>query len=405
MFGILQQSLVMIALTVGADAPQYEESFVFPLDEKHSHAAGIVECPNGDLLVSWYWGSGERKSDDVAIFGSRKKKGESNWEDFFMMADHPGFPDCNTCMMIDNNQRLWLFWPIIIDNNWESALTTFLISRNYMNPKCPKWDHYGVIYLRPENFEKKYLKDLDQVLAKHDKPLSARQQKYIDSARTRASDKLYQRLGWMTRCKPLILPTGRILLPLYSDTFSNCLMAISDDNGRTWRAGGTINGHGNIQASIVRKNNGTIVAYMRENGFTGQIRVSESKDDGETWGPVTSSKLPNPGAGVDAVRLENGHWLIVYNDQKQGRSHLAVSISEDEGKTWKWTRHLEKYKTGSYHYPAVIQGTDGRIHAIYTYSSRKGNKKKRKRAETMKLASFNEAWVLQGDQPGDFKQE
>lgn len=405
MSGILQQSLMMFALFAGAEEPLYEESFVFPLNEKHSHAAGIVECPNGDLLVSWYWGSGERKADDVAIYGSRKKKGSNKWEDHFLMADHPGFPDCNTCMMIDEKNRLWLFWPIIIDNNWESALTTFLISSDYMKPRSPKWDHYGVIYLRPENFEEKYLKDLEYVLSKHDKPLTARQQKYIDTARSRAGDKLYQRLGWMTRCKPLVLPSGRILLPLYSDTFSNCLMAISDDNGRTWRAGReTMNGHGNIQAALMRKDDGTIVAYMRENGFTGKIRVSESKDDGETWSPVYSSELPNPHSGLDAVRLQNGHWLLIYNDLEEGRNQLAVSISEDEGKSWKWTRHLEKYKDGGYHYPAVIQGKDGMIHAIYTYSARKGPKGE-KRGENMKMTSFNEAWIQMGDQPGDFEEK
>lgn len=143
---------------------------------------------------------------------------------------------------------------------------------------------------------------------------------------------------------------------------------------------------------------------MRENGFTGKIRVSESTDDGETWGPVYSSELPNPHAGLDAVRLQNGHWLLIYNDLEEGRNQLAVSISEDEGKTWKWTRHLEKYKDGRYHYPAVIQGKDGMIHAIYTYTARKSSHGEEK-GENMKLASFNEAWIQMGDQPGDFEAE
>jgi len=43
------------------------------------------------------------------------------------------------------------------------------------------------------------------------------------------------------------------------------------------------------------------------------------------------------------VRLANGHWLLVRNDTIRGRNSLAVSISDDEGKTWKWTRHLEKH--------------------------------------------------------------
>jgi predicted neuraminidase len=66
-----------------------------------------------------------------------------------------------------------------------------------------------------------------------------------------------------------------------------------------------------------------------------------------------------------------------------------VSISDDEGRTWKWTRHLERQAEGSYHYPAVIAGRDGTIHAVYSYFVKGG--------KSMKHAAFNEAWVQQGD--------
>src|SRR5262249_42737573 len=140
--------------------------------------------------------------------------------------------------------------------------------------------------------------------------------------------------------------------------------------------------------SVLRRDNGTLVAYMRNNAMPKRIRVSESKDDGLTWSAVTSSDLPNPGAGVDGVRLANGHWAMVYNDQQRGRNHLAFSISYDEGKTWKWTRHLEKQEQGSYHYPVVIQSKDGTIHSIYSYSNG---------GEGMKHAAFTEDWATAGD--------
>ena len=37
--------------------------------------------------------------------------------------------------------------------------------------------------------------------------------------------------GLGARCKPTVLPSGRIILPLYSDTFSISIMALSDDGG------------------------------------------------------------------------------------------------------------------------------------------------------------------------------
>ena len=43
-------------------------------------------------------------------------------------------------------------------------------------------------------------------------------------------DKSKRQRGWMTRCHATVLPSGRILLPLYSDGFLAGLMAISDDH-------------------------------------------------------------------------------------------------------------------------------------------------------------------------------
>jgi len=109
-------------------------------------------------------------------------------------------------------------------------------------------------------------------------------------------------------------------------------------------------GFGNIQPAVLRRNDGTLVAYMRENGPLRRIRVAESRDEGLAWGEVGASELPNPGSGLDGLRLADGRWLLVYNDTTSGRSSLAVSLSEDEGRSWRWTRHLEKHAAGSYHY-------------------------------------------------------
>jgi len=166
-------------------------------------------------------------------------------------------------------------------------------------------------------------------------------------------------------------------------------MAISDDQGQSWFASKPLAGFGNIQATVLERKNGSVVAYMRENGPVDKIRVSESTDFGMTWGPVGAIDLPNPGAGIDAVRLANGHWVLIYNDSIKGRNTLAVSVSTDEGKSWPSTRHLERHDKGSYHYPAIIQGKNGTIHAVYSYFVDEG--------KTMKHAAFNEAWILAGD--------
>lgn len=393
------------------EQPFHRAEFVFPYRSEHNHASGLVECSNGELICSWYRGKGERSADDVAVYGARLHKNQAEWSPDFLMADFADFPDCNTCMMIDPEGRLWLFWPVILANSWESAITNYLYSRDYLGDGCPKWAWNGAIYLKPADFKDAMLKNMDEYAKQARERIAklpddrrdratTRLHKAVEGIKSLVNQKLYQRIGWQPRCKPTVLPpsdrlpNGRFLLPLYSDTFSIGIMAVSDDKGRSWYASKPLIGFGAIQPTVVRKNDGTLVAFMRDNGGSGHIRTCESNDDGINWGPVGVSQLPNPGAGIDAVRLGNGHWCLVYNDTRRGRNNLAVSISDDEGKNWKWTRHLEKHEKGSYHYPCVIQGRDNIIHSVYSYSV---PKTKGHSNETMKHAAFNEAWVQQGD--------
>jgi predicted neuraminidase len=190
------------------------------------------------------------------------------------------------------------------------------------------------------------------------------------------------------------LPSGRILAPMYSDGFSFGIMAISDDRGYTWRGSEPIVGAGCIQPSVVRRNDGTLVAYLRDNGPPPKrAHISFSKDDGETWTQARDTEIPNPGSSLEAVRLSNGHWIMVYNDLERKRYSLVAALSEDEGATWKWKRHLEGNpaapSTNEYHYPSVIQAKDGAIHVTYSYFVAEG--------KAIKHVRFNEDWVKAGD--------
>lgn len=367
-----------------AETPFHSESLIFPLNDEHNHAPGIVECPDGSLLVSWYRGAGERKADDVRVLGAWRPAFQKSWTEPFLLADNPDFPDCNTTLFIDRRQRLWLFWPVILANSWESCLTQYRRADTFTPSQPLPWTWQGTLTLRPVDFSDAMLARLDERLQQRTAIPDVSPER-VTQFKERIADKLSQRLGWQPRCKPIQLPSGRILLPLYSDTYSVSLIAISDDDGATWRASRPLAGFGNIQPTLLRRDDGTIVAYMRENGPLKKIRVGESRDDGMTWGPIGTIDLPNPGAGIDGVRLQNGHWLLVYNDTTSGRNQLAMSLSTDEGRSWEYTRHLEKHESGQYHYPAVIQAKNGRIHVVYSYFVAGG--------KSMKHAEFDESWV------------
>jgi predicted neuraminidase len=367
-----------------------ESQWVFPLDTNHNHAPGIVEFKNGDLLVSWYRGSGERKADDVAVMGAWKRTGETHWSEPFVMADEPGFPDCNTCMHVDDSDRLWLFWPTVIANSWESCLTRYQVADRPTAPTGLHWDRQGLVLLKPDDFSDEATRVLDELISEQlPTPLPPKAAEGIDLAKGRLKDKLFQRLGWQPRCKPTVLPSGRILLPLYTDTFSISIMATSDDGGKSWYASKPIYGLGNIQPAVVRRNDGTLVAYMRNNGPGGKVLASQSNDEGITWTVAAPIDVLNPGSGLDAVRLRSGRWVLICNDTIDGRSKLTLMLSDDEGKSWKWSRSLEDHSSGQFHYPVIIQGRDQSLHVVYSYFVEAG--------KTMKYVRLNENWITQAD--------
>jgi hypothetical protein len=341
---------ILFAFATVAEEPVHESQLIFPPEHWHCHASCVVEAANGDLLICWFQGSGERKSDDVKIEGARLKKGSQQWSKRFVMADTLEYPDTNCSMFIDPQGRLWLIWPTILANTWESALLKVKISSDWQGDGPPRWEKEDVIHITPkEGFAKDISTWLDG-LEKHPILSSVdedgrRGRAWLAHMRSYSTNKLNQRLGWMTRAHPFVLDGKRLIVPLYSDGFSFSLMAISDDWGKNWRTSNPLLGLGNIQPSIVKRNDGSLYTLMRDNGPPPKrLLQSESRDGGETWSTVTDSQHPNPGAGAEIIRLANGHWLLISNDTERGRNQLAVQISADEGKTWPWKRYLEKPK-------------------------------------------------------------
>src|SRR6266404_5094054 len=142
----------LLALTCATAASQYSGELIFPLEHWHNHSSSIVELPNGDLLVCWFHGSGERTADDVLIQAARWNKGSGKWGAPFTLADTPGFPETNPTMFIYSRQRLFFLWPLIIAHQWETALMKYRISTDYQQSAGPpRWEFQDNIVLIPKN--------------------------------------------------------------------------------------------------------------------------------------------------------------------------------------------------------------------------------------------------------------
>ncbi len=383
-------AFLLLATVCPAAAPEHRAELIFPPESWHNHSSSLVELPNGDLLVCWFHGSGERTADDVLIRGARWNRSTGKWSEPFLMADTPGFPETNPVLFLDSRRRLFFFWPLIVAHRWETALMKYRISTDYQQASGPpRWEFQDNIVLIPKNIAEK-TKAFAGPVAAGGGPLAAAAGRLIEHAQ----DEYFSRMGWFTRTHPLELPSGRILVPMYSDGFSFGIMAISDDHGYTWYGSEPIVGAGGIQPSVVLKKDGSLVAYLRDNGpAPKRAMISRSRDDGVSWTVAEDSELPNPGTSIEVVRLASGNWIAVYNDLESGRYSLVAALSDDEGATWKWKRHLDgnpaRQINSQFHYPSVIQARDGAIHVSYSYFTPEG--------KSIKHARFNEDWVKAGD--------
>ena len=126
-----------------------------------------------------------------------------------------------------------------------------------------------------------------------------------------------------------------------------------------------------IQPSILVHKNGKLQILCRTRN--GRIATAWSSDKGETWTPLTLTDLPNNNSGTDAVTLQDGRHVLIYNAvatppgaPKGVRTPLNIAVSDD-GINWKMVMTLEDSPVSQYSYPSIIQGRDGRIHAVYTW--------------------------------------
>lgn len=377
-------------VVMAASSPQFIN--IFPPQGEHTHGSSIIQCPDGSFLACWFQGSGERTANDVRILGSRLKKGASQWSPVFLMADTPDLPDCNPVLYLDRHERVWMFWIAVRANRWEYSLLKYKWAKNPHGSQAPAWDWQDAIILKPGDEFPRQLAAGFEALDYDEGMWAEYAPPYHRLLIDAAEDPAKRQMGWMTRIHPITLDDGRMLLPLYSDGFNVSLVAISDDDGKTWRASAPMVGLGPIQPTLVQRDDGTLVAYLRDSGdVPNRVMVSSSEDKGETWSPATDTELPNPGSSLEAIELDSGNWLMILNDTEEGRHRLSAFLSDDEGVTWKWRRILEPGSMGgsSFSYPSVIETQDGAVHMTYSARTDQGS--------CIRYAVITEAWIKSGD--------
>ena len=328
-------SLLMISLTSPANAQQpftgktaiIEEEFIFQAGEvpfPSCHASTIAETDNG-LVASWFGGKHE-KAPDVEIWVSRL--GADGWSKPVAVADGirngKRYPTWNPVLFYADD-RLLLFFKVGPNPRewWGEMISSQDGGRTWSVPRRLPDGIPGPI---------------------KDKPVMTRDGWLLAPSSTEAG-------GWRVHVE------------------------YSGDSGRTWTRGPSLNDPataGLIQPTLLEHPGGRMQMLCRSRNR--RIYTAWSQDKGLTWGPCTATELPNPNSGIDAVRLHDGRYLLVYNhtakDKTWGdRNILNVALSDD-GVRWQAAVLLENDPDtdSEYSYPAVIQTHDGKVHITYTWN-------------------------------------
>lgn len=291
------------------------------------HASTIEENQNGNLVAAWFGGTDE-KEPDVGIWTATRQAGKwsapvevANGVQYLKSDGTPFRHPCwNPVLFQPKNGPLMLFYKV--------------------GPTPSSW--WGMLMTS------------------------------VDGGQTWSEPRrLPEQIDGPVKNKPIQLPNGEILCGSSTEHEGwRVHFESTSDFGRTWKRTGPVNDgqkFGAIQPSILTLGGAELLAV----GRTRQGRVFQiaSPDLGKTWGAMEAGPLPNPNSGTDAVTLQDGRHLLVYNHTPKGRSPLNVAISRD-GKTWQAAVVLES-EPGEYSYPAAIQTQDGLVHVTYTWKREK----------------------------------
>jgi predicted neuraminidase len=301
---------------------------------------------------------------------SRLNEGESTWTNPVIISDDPTRSEQNPSLFLAPDGEIWAMYTAQTSRTPES------------NP----------------NFNLQYTAEI-------------RYKKSRDNGYTWGpTEVMFSRPGSFCRQKIQILSNGRWIFGnwiCFPDETRNgsdiTVVQISDDQGKTWREVEIPESQGRVHANIIEMDQGKLIAIMRSR-FADNIYTSNSEDNGETWSTPARTELPNNNSSISAIKLESGAIALIYNAVRFNddtsitvwpfqRCPVTLAISEDGGKTWPFRRIIEMgegfvgpwndINNRRYEYPVIMQGADKKIHAAYSWGTRR----------CVKYICIDEQWI------------
>ncbi|MDV3123672.1 exo-alpha-sialidase [Mycobacterium sp. 21AC1] len=267
---------------------------LLPPPHVQNHAANLAVLPDGELACVWFAGTQEGVPD-ISVWFSRLRAGV--WSRPVQLSDDPTRSEQNPILHVADSGELWLLWTSQHAGNQDTARVLRRISTDGGHTWGPPH------VLLPETAEG----------------------------------------GLFVRQPPVVLPGGRLLLPIFhcvrvpgrrwvGDRDYSGVM-LSDDAGKTWREVVVPESTGCVHMNIGRRSDGTLVALYRSR-WADWIYRSTSVDDGETWSPPVPTELPNNNSSIQFVMLPDDRMALVFNDSSSAdaiarRTSLYDEIDDD----------------------------------------------------------------------------
>lgn len=309
-----------------------------------AHSSSFTILPNGDLLAFWFAGTREG-NPDVKIWQSTYHNNQ--WSMATPLVDPQMVSEANHRYVVKvgnpviyraNNSDLHLFVVSVSVGGWSGSTLNHLISHDN-----------GKTWSKPE----------------------------------RIVSSPFFNISTLVRTSAISLSDGGFYLPVYHEFIRKYPELLRfDANGNFIEQIRITSKNHMLQPSVMPIGADTAFAYFRNSNTkkseSRNVFVAKTIDGGKTWAEPVAINLTNPDSSLIATNLNDGRFLMIYN--QDDRSHLWLAISHD-GINWHPIYQLEDTLNDEFSYPD-IQINGDIIDVMYT-----NNRK------NIKHVRFNRAWL------------
>ena len=364
------------------DAGPGRRDAYLPAATVQSHAANLMQLPDGTLGCVWFGGTQEGVPD-ISVWYSRLEPGSEQWTEPEQLSDDSTRSEQNPILFVAPGGDVWLMYTAQFAGNQDTSEVRCRVSTD------------GGVTFGP----------------------------------VRTMIPAGAGGGVFVRQPPVVLTDGRWVLGVFNcvsvpgerwvgnvDTSS---VYSSADQGATWTETPVPDSVGAVHMNPVPLADGSFLAVYRSR-WADHVYASWSSDGVEFSAPVPLS-LPNNNSSVQAVALADGRVAMVFNNSSAAdatdrrvslydeidddgladvaepqvladsgssertafwgapRAPMTLAISSDGGRTWPLMRDLEvgdgycmtnNSRDGlnrEFSYPSIRQGDDGSLDIAFTY--------------------------------------